>query len=510
MYLLPALRAGETALTQRSEIMILKRFYEESLAQASFLVGCARTGEAVVIDANRDVDQYIQAAAAEDLRITAVTETHIHADYVSGSRELAERTGATLYLSDEGDAQWKYAFAEQPNVRLVRHGDAIRVGNVRLDVMRTPGHTPEHIAFVLTDEPASREPLGVFTGDFVFVGDVGRPDLLERAANFTGTMERGARTLFHALQEFRRLPDRLLLWPAHGSGSACGKSLGGVPVSTIGYEKLANWGLRVDEEETFVTEVLAGQPEPPAYFKDMKRINKEGPPALGGFVMPPSMTGQQLASLLNGGALVVDIRGPRQRATGLVQGAITIPLSKSFATWVGSVLPFGEPVYLLGDSEDDVAAAVRQLAFIGFDAVPGWFGVEALQDYEQISGVTLEQPAQISPRDAATRFERGEVTMLDVRGQREYEGGHVPGVWHIPLGSLPRRLHELPAGPVVVHCAAGARSAIAASLLRKAGRRDVLDMRGGFQAWADAGLSVETGDRGEGSCETPACHTTAA
>jgi hydroxyacylglutathione hydrolase len=473
-------------------VMILKRFYEESLAQASFLVGCARTGEAAVIDANRDVEQYIDAAAAEGLRITAVTETHIHADYVSGSRELAERTGARLYLSDEGDADWKYAFSDQPNATLVRHGDSIRIGNVRLDVVRTPGHTPEHIAFLLTDEAASSEPAGMFTGDFVFVGDVGRPDLLERAANFKGTMEKGARTLYRSLQPFLQLPDRLLIWPGHGAGSACGKSLGGVPVSTLGYEKLANWGLRIDNEERFVREVLAGQPEPPAYFKEMKRINKAGPPALGGFGPVPRMTGRKLPEVLDAQATVIDIRSVEETAAGTLPGVLTIPLSRTFSTWAGSLVDYAAPIYLLASSASSAAAALRDLALIGLDDVRGWFGPDVVREW-RANGGGLETTTEISALDAAQRLGGGDAVVLDVRGQQEYEAGHIPGARHIPLGALADRVHELPPLAIVVHCATGARAAIAASLLRRAGMADVTNLAGGFRAYEAAGLPVETG-----------------
>ena len=220
--------------------MLLRRFYDTKLAQASYLIGCQKTGEAIVIDANRDVAQYIVAAEEDGVRVTHVSETHIHADFVSGSRELAQRTGATLLLSDEGDDDWKYAFAAESGATPLYDHDVFMIGNLKFEVLHTPGHTPEHIAFVVTDTPASSQPIGVVTGDFVFVGDVGRPDLLEKAAKVKGTMEAGARTLFHSLQKFKALPDHLQIWPGHGAGSACGKALGAVPMSTLGYEGIAN------------------------------------------------------------------------------------------------------------------------------------------------------------------------------------------------------------------------------------------------------------------------------
>src|SRR5689334_6530796 len=250
----PAVRECAASLSPRSRPpVLLKRHYDEPLAQASFLLADTVAREAIVVDPNRDVDAYVKAADAEHLRIVGVTETHIHADYLSGTRELARRVGATAYLSDEGDADWKYGWAHEPNVKRVRNGDAIRAGRVRLDVLATPGHTPEHVSFVVTDEAASPEPVGVLTGDFVFAGDVGRPDLLERAANLEGTMERGAHALFASLARFREaLPGHLLLWPGHGPGSACGKSLGGLPVTSIAYERQTNWGLRTTNEVEFV------------------------------------------------------------------------------------------------------------------------------------------------------------------------------------------------------------------------------------------------------------------
>lgn len=473
--------------------MILKRFYDDKLAQASFLIGCAQTGEALVLDPNRDVEQYVRAAAAERLRIVAVTETHIHADFVSGARELAERTGARLYLSDEGDADWKYAFASQPNVTLVRDGDAIRIGRVRLDVMRTPGHTPEHIAFALTDEPASAEPLAVFTGDFVFVGEVGRPDLLERAANRTGTMEKGAHALFASLQRFKGLPGHLMLWPGHGAGSACGKSLGGLPATTLEYERHTNWGLRQGDEASFVREVLEGQPEPPAYFKEMKRINQQGPPPLGGFRDPPAVAAARIIETIERGEFIVDLRPTAEFAAGAIAGTLHIPMGPLFTTWSGWLLPYDRPSFLLASRIEDVRAAVRDLAMIGIDRVAGWFGADALAAWTATGRPLVTLPS-MSASDAFARHAAGQITLLDVRGANEYATGHVAGVVHVPLGELGVRAGTLDRGrPIAVHCEGGTRSPIAASILRRAGLANVIDVPGGFSEHTRAGLPVETG-----------------
>lgn len=474
--------------------MILKRFYDEKLAHASYLVGCGTTGEAVVIDPNRDVGQYIDAASIEGLRITAVTETHIHADYLSGSRELADHTGARLYLSDEGDANWKYGFASQPNVTLVRDGDTFRIGSLSFEVVKTPGHTPEHIAFVLTDEPASSDPQAAFTGDFIFVGDVGRPDLLERAAGFQGTMEEGARTLFRSLANFKaKMPDSLLLWPAHGAGSACGKNLGAVPVSSLGYERKANWGLRFESEDAFTSAVLEGQPEPPHYFKEMKRINRDGPPILGGIRVPSRLAGSMIHCLLDQDVVLLDVRPSEIAAQGAVPNALNVSLGKSFITWSGWLIPYDKPIYLIADDENDALEAVRDLHKIGLDDVQGWFGADVLEAWSSIYGPAPSTP-QIDARSMAKRHASGSAKVIDVRGAVEYASGHIPGVENIPLGYLeaqsPRLLKEK---PIIVHCQGGSRSAIAVSVLRRLGFSDVTDAAGGFMEYEEAALPVESG-----------------
>ena len=472
--------------------MLLKRIYDTKLAQASNMIGCQRTGEAIVVDPTRDVAQYVRAAAEEGVRVTHVTETHIHADFVSGSRELAQRTGAELLLSDEGDADWKYAFAADSKARLLHDGDVFMVGNVRFDVLHTPGHTPEHLSFMVTDTPAGAGAMGVLTGDFVFVGDVGRPDLLEKAAHVAGTMEASARTLFRSLQRFKRLPDHLQLWPGHGAGSACGKSLGAVPTTTLGYEKVANWGLSIIDEQAFVDSVLAGQPEPPVYFAEMKRLNKEGPAIRGDGSPPALLDVERLAALLLTGARIVDTRSADQFAIRSVPGTISIPLGNSFSTWAGWLLPYDEDVYLIVDAGDAarVDAAVHDLAMIGLDRVAGYWTSDVIDAYARAKHA-LQSISQRSVQEVAAGMAEGAVTVVDVRGASEYEAGHVPGALNIPVGLLDDHLAELPTSqPVVVHCQGGARSSIAASVLRARGFDAVLNMTGGLDAWMAAGLPV--------------------
>ncbi|MCL4859980.1 MAG: MBL fold metallo-hydrolase, partial [Caldilineaceae bacterium] len=352
--------------------MILRYFYDDNLAQASYLVGCAKTGEAVVVDPMRNIAPYLEMAAREGLRITHVTETHIHADFVSGSRELVDATGATLYLSDMGDADWKYGYANEPNVVLVREGDRWMVGNVRLEVLHTPGHTPEHIAFLLTDTAASEQPMGVFTGDFLFAGDVGRPDLLEEAAGLTGTKEPGARRQFQSVQRFKQLPDYLQIWPGHGAGSACGKALGAVPSTTLGYEKLINPAFQFADEEAFVRWLLADQPEAPRYFAQMKRVNKIGPELVRHLLPPKQLTARDLARVLDEGELVVDLRPAHLYAQRHLPGALNIPATnRTFSTYIGWWVDYARPLYFIAPSLDEVDEIVQALRAIGIDNVPG-------------------------------------------------------------------------------------------------------------------------------------------
>ncbi|MBI1757005.1 MAG: MBL fold metallo-hydrolase [Fimbriimonas ginsengisoli] len=472
--------------------MVLKRLYDEGLAQASFLVGCEKAGEAIVIDPNRDVEQYLRLAEDEGLRIVGVTETHIHADFVSGSRELAKRTEARLYLSDEGDEDWKYGYAAEPNVTLVREGGDIRAGAVRLDVLKTPGHTPEHIAFLLTDEAASASPMAAFTGDFIFIGDVGRPDLLERAAGFEGTMEAGARTLYRSLAKFKTLSDSLMLWPSHGAGSACGKNLSSLPVSSLGYEKSTNWALRCETEEAFAAEVLAGQPEPPSYFKEMKRLNKMGPPILGGFRTPERLKPSRLAELLAGSQTVIDARAVDEVASGFVLGTLAISLKESFTTWAGWLAPYDQPSYLIAQDEAEAGLAAKRMALIGLDDVEGWFAPDAIEEARK-EGL-VETIEQVNASDAYGRFAKREAEILDVRGAGEFTEGHIPGASHIPLGYLAGRRAEVPSGkPVILHCRGGSRSVTAYTLLRKLGHPALVNMTDGFWEYELLGLPIETG-----------------
>ncbi|MEP6765355.1 MAG: MBL fold metallo-hydrolase [Gemmatimonadaceae bacterium] len=478
--------------------MFFRQFFDTPLAQASYLIGCQETGDAIVIDPIRDVEPYVRTAAAERLRITFITETHIHADFVSGARELSARVGARVLLSAEGGAEWQYEFAASDNAQLLRDGESFMVGNIRFDVMHTPGHTPEHLSFVITDTPAAAGPMGVITGDFVFVGDVGRPDLLEKAANVANTMEASARVLYQSLQKFKTLPDHLQLWPGHGAGSACGKALGAVPFSTVGYEKLANWALIIENEDAFVREVLNGQPDPPRYFANMKRVNKEGPRVLRGLTIPPKLPSASIHSLMQSNSLVIDTRPAATFAEAHVPRTLSIPYNKSFSTWAGWILPTDAEIVLLVNAElhdlhtKELEMAVRDLAIIGFDNVVGWFDQSALKAWTD-AGHQLGQTAQITANEFAAERTAFGGELIDVRSLDDWSHEHIPGSTSVPIGYIGTFESTSSDSAIVVQCQSGSRSAIAASVLMRAGHTNVRNLVGGLDAWKGTPHPVEHG-----------------
>jgi len=308
-----------SSIRRKRRSMFFRQLYESKLAQYSYIIGCQVTGEALVVDPLRDIGQYIRLAQEAGLRITHVTETHIHADFLSGARALAEAVGARLLLSDAGDAAWQYAFPHEG----LQEGDRFMVGNVCIEVLHTPGHTPEHLSFLVVDTPAGDAPGMILTGDFVFVGDVGRPDLLDLVSPEPGGSEEMARRMFASLHKFRALPDHLLVWPGHGAGSACGRSLGASPASTVGYEKITNWALRETDEEAFVLRLLTEQPLPPRYFRNMKLWNRSGEKPGGAVSAPRRLSIQELETLRGQGVALVDARGKLAFAEGHIPGSTT-------------------------------------------------------------------------------------------------------------------------------------------------------------------------------------------
>jgi hydroxyacylglutathione hydrolase len=457
--------------------MLFTRIYDDDLAQASYFIGCQATGEAAVVDPRRDIQVYLDEAENNDMKITAVTETHIHADYLSGSRELAAATGATLYLSDEGDAEWKYGFEGE---RLY-DDDEIPVGNVTLRAIHTPGHTPEHLSFLVTDGGTTDEPGFILTGDFVFVGDLGRPDLLDEAAGGKDTRFAGAKQMFASLRDrFLALPDYVQVWPGHGAGSACGKALGAVPTSTVGYERLFSWWGRYvegNDEEGFVEAFLEGQPDAPVYFGRMKRQNRSGPALLG---KRPGLTryapGELGQKLRDGEIVFVDTRDHETRFEGIVPGTLYVPGGGRFATWAPWVIdPDTEsrPIVVLAGDEADANELRDKLARVGIDNVVGY--ATSLEGFEK-------QPV---PTIASEKLEDSrEVFVLDVREKGEYEAGHIPGAAQLHGGRVMWRLGKVPHDrTIVVYCQTGSRSAVVASGLRAAGFDDVVELEGSYKGY---------------------------
>jgi hydroxyacylglutathione hydrolase len=464
--------------------MLLKYFYNPALAQASYLIGCQACAEAIVIDPGRDIAPYLEMAEREGLHIAHVTETHIHADFVSGARQLAAASGAQLYLSAEGGADWQYAYADA-NTILLRDQDIISVGRVLIQAIHTPGHTPEHLIFSWTDTAGADQPMGLITGDCLFVGDVGRPDLLETAAGIMGTKEVGARDQFRNIQKLRAMPDYLQILPGHGAGSACGKALGAIPSSTLGYEKLFNPAFQFTDEDAFVAWLLDGQLETPHYFARMKRMNKQGPALLETLPAPERVEGFVVAQAAHHG-WVIDARPAEQFAAGHLPGALHIPPGSGFAGYAGWLIPDDQPVYLITD-EDAVPELVTALRSVGVDHVAGWCAPSDIGD-------DLVMVAQTDPREAKRLLDDDSALLLDVRGASERHEAQIAGSRHLHYGYLMAHVSDLPRDtPIIVQCAGGTRSMIAASILQRAGLRQVVNLRGGIDAWQNAGLPVQTG-----------------
>ncbi|MEO8909594.1 MAG: rhodanese-like domain-containing protein [Gemmatimonadaceae bacterium] len=475
--------------------MLFKRFYDDNLAQASYLIACERTREGVVVDPILDIAQYTHAASAERIRITHVTETHIHADFVSGARALAAATGAALHLSSEGAKEWGYTAGALANARALKGGSEIAFGSVRMRALHTPGHTPEHLTFLVSDLDRGEEPVGALTGDFIFVGDVGRPDLLERAAGARGSTERSAIDLHRSIRDFLAHPDHLQIWPGHGAGSACGKSLGAMPQSTLGYERMFNWALANIPEREFVRRVLQDQPVPPRYFATMKRVNRSGA-ASARASEPRELEIADLDTALENGAVVVDTRSAITFADGHIPGTLNIPRNRSFLNWFGALVPENAEPLLITDavSDDALRLLLSDLAKIGFETVHGYFSGRVVDEWKARHG-ELEMVRQLDAAHAKKATSAGNVQIVDVRGPDEWRRGHIPGAIHIPLAALPDRIGELdPAAPIVLQCKGGGRSAIATSFLQSRGISNVSNLNGGYESWVKDGFEVLVDD----------------
>ena len=462
--------------------MFFEQIFEEKLAQYAYLIGCQKSGEAIIVDPMRDIERYEKLAAKHKLEIVAALETHIHADYISGVREFGEK-GATVYVSDEGDKDWKYEYVINGNYKhkLLKDGDEFSIGNIRFKAVHSPGHTPEHLSYLVTDGATTDEPMGMLTGDFVFVGDVGRPDLLETAAGQVGVMDESARTLYKSLEKFKALPEYLQVWPGHGAGSACGKALGAIPESTVGYEQRFNASIKsAINEQSFVDFILDGQPEPPLYFARMKRDNKLGPKVLGGVLpVPRKMDVKDIVSKQeNTDAVILDTRVSKDFMAGHINGSLFTPLNSQFNTIAGSYVMEGQDMYLIIE-EDQIEEAVLDLIRIGLDNIVGYATPEDLIK----SGVTLETTKTLSYHQVDELLETGDYTLVDVRKASEYHEGHHPQAINIAHTRLLERMEEIPTEkPLVVHCQAGSRAAYASALLERFGH-SVLFIDDNIEPW---------------------------
>lgn len=448
--------------------MFFEQIFEEKLAQYAYVIGCQRTGEAIVVDPMRDINRYEELAAKHGLNIVAVAETHIHADYLSGVREFAEK-GAKVYVSDEGDADWKYEYVigSDYNYQLLKDGDEFKIGNIKFKTVYSPGHTPEHVSYLVTDGATTDQPMGILSGDFVFVGDVGRPDLLETAAGQVGAMEGSAKVMYQSLEKFKSLPAYLQLWPGHGAGSACGKALGAVPKSTVGYEQQFNKSIAsAISEKSFVDFILDGQPEPPLYFARMKRDNKIGPKVLGELPKPPKMPVLSIIdATLDTNAVVIDTRNRTDFMNGHIKDSILAIMNKTFNTIAGSYVTEDQDIYLIIE-DDQVEEAVVDLIRIGLDNIKGYATPAELLE----SGIELVKTSIINFKQADEMMESGDYTLLDVRKKSEYDESHGEGALNIAHTRLLERIDEVPADkPVLVHCKSGARASAASSLLERHG-----------------------------------------
>lgn len=473
--------------------MFFRQITDPKLSQYAYLIGCQATGDAIVVDPMRDVDRYLDLAAREGLRVVATAETHIHADYLSGARELAERAGVTVYVSAEGGEDWQSEWLKGGAYahRLLHHGDHFMIGNIRIDAVFTPGHTPEHMGYLVTDTPAGAPiPMAFLSGDFVFVGDLGRPDLLETAAGHEGTMETGARSLYRSLERFRALDPSVQVWPCHGAGSACGKALGAVPMSTVGYELVSNRLLAAGTSESeFVSSILDGQPEPPLYFARMKRDNRSGPAVLGRIPRPKRVHAGKLHDLAHAtGVAVLDTRDWSAYAQAHLPGSLFTPLNRAFNTVAGSYIPEKMAIYLIVP-ESNVREAVIDLIHVGLDDVVGYMTPEMFDDYRRGGG----EVATISEVDAGDveREVAAGAFLLDVRNASEItEGGRIPGAHNVAYTRLLDRIAEVPRKQrVIVYCRTGSRSAYAAGLLDRLGYR-AGNVPGGIVAWQEKGGAV--------------------
>lgn len=457
--------------------MYFEQFYLGCLAHASYML--ASEGEAIVIDPQRDVEIYLTAAAEHDLKIRHIFETHLHADFVSGHKELAERTGAKIYIGPHGGA--RFARVE------VGDGFQLRVGKMRIEVLNTPGHTPESICIVVTDEEKSEKPWAVFTGDTLFIGDVGRPDLSQ-----SHTPAELAGLLYDSLHtKLMKLPGDVLVYPAHGAGSLCGRNMRAERSSTIATERTTNYALQIGSRDEFIRELTSKVPVRPEYFAQDAEINRDGAAPLSELKELKSLSPQALKSLLDESVIALDVRPPSDFAKGHVPGSINIALSGQFASWAGSVIGLTARPVLIADNDEQLSEARLRLARVGIEDARGFLegGIAGWKE----AGMPVGTLQEISVDQLSAWLGSREATLIDVRREGEWKAGHIEGAVWSPLDTLTRNLPVLDRNRrIAVQCKSGYRSAIACSVLQKAGFRNVVNVLGGLDAWQAAKLPTVT------------------
>lgn len=455
--------------------MYFEQFYLGCLSHASYMLGS--DGEAVVVDPQRDVEIYLQAAEKQGLKIAHIFETHLHADFVSGHIELASRTGAAIHISVGAEATF-------PHVSL-QDGDEIKIGQISITALKTPGHTPEGMCLVVTDEEKSAKPWAVLTGDTLFIGDVGRPDLSR-----THTPQQLAGLLYDSLHEkLLKLSDDVLVYPAHGAGSLCGRNMRAERSSTIGTERLTNYALQIKSRDEFIRQLTENLPTRPEYFLQDAQINRSGAPALADLPELSPLSAQELKTLLEQDVFALDVRPNADFAAEHVPGSVNIALSGQFASWAGSVLGLHARPVLITDTAEQLAEARLRLARIGIEDPRGFLqgGIAAWKQ----ARFPLAQLPQLSPQDLQKQLQSSNLQVLDVRRETEWQAGHIEGAIWFPLDNFKISAPEVdPAAPLAVHCQGGYRSMIACSLLMRAGAANVVNVAGGFDAWRNAGLPV--------------------
>ena len=459
--------------------MRLERIYTTGLAQIAYLVGDDEAGVAAVIDPRRDIQDYLDLAASAGLRITHVFETHVHADFVSGARELAEATGATIYASRLGQSE----FPHQP----LDDGDVVNVGALRLTALWTPGHTPEHLSYLLTDPAVSDAPQALFSGDMLFVGEVGRPDLLGEAQT-NQLVDQLYDSIFERLVP---LNDDIVVYPGHGAGSACGKKIGDQPSTTIGQEKRFNYAFRERDRDAFRRVILEGMPPAPTYYPVLKRINKVGPVLLRELPDGEALAAEVVSHRMEQEALVVDARTPDAFGVGHVSGAVFAGLGPNFTAWMGWLAPYEQDVILVLEHDDDYAEARTELHRIGLDRIAGYLA--GGMDAWRTDGRLTQTVPQMSVEELRGERSVSDLAVLDVRSPDEWQGGHIPGASYRYVADIIRGADGVPAeGPLAVVCGSGYRSSVVVSVLQREGYDNLINVIGGMGAWQDAGFETTT------------------